>query len=236
MVTKNPLDLLDRLIAERTESAWLEFKHNNDDPEMMGRCVSACANGAMLAGKERAFLVFGIENKTKKRVGTSVRLNEMTKGNENFQNWITRMIEPSLLLEFLDFEENGLQFSIITIEPSYDRPVRFAGAEYIRVGENVKALKDLPEFERSLWIATSRHKFESAIALPHQSPDQVMQLLDTGAYYSLARKELPKNTDEVIRQFAALGCIKDDFEGGYDITNLGAILFARDLTSFPVAQ
>lgn len=236
MVTKNPLDLLDRLIAERTESAWLEFKHNNDDPEMIGRCVSACANGAMLAGKERAFLVFGIENKTKKRVGTSVRLNEMTKGNENFQNWITRMIEPSLLLEFLDFEENGLQFSIITIEPSYDRPVRFAGAEYIRVGENVKALKDLPEFERSLWIATSRHKFESAIALPHQSPDQVMQLLDTGAYYSLARKELPKNTDEVIRQFAALGCIKDDFEGGYDITNLGAILFARDLTSFPAVS
>lgn len=233
MVTKNPLDLLNRLIAERTESAWLEFKHNNGDPEMIGRCVSACANGAMLAGKERAFIVFGIENKTKKKVGTNVRLNEMTKGNENFQNWLTRMIEPSLLLEFLDFEENGLQFSIITIEPSYDRPVRFAGAEYIRIGENVKALKDLPELERSLWIATSRHKFESAIALPHQSPDEVLQLLDTGAYYTLARKEMPKNTDEIIRQFAALGCIRDDFESGYDVTNLGAILFARDLTSFP---
>lgn len=39
-----------------------------------------------LAGKERAFIVFGIENRTKKKVGTTVRLTEMTKGAENFQN------------------------------------------------------------------------------------------------------------------------------------------------------
>ena len=61
IVTKNPLQLLARLLAERAESDWLEFKQNNSDPEMIGRCVSACANGAMLAGKERAFIVFGID-------------------------------------------------------------------------------------------------------------------------------------------------------------------------------
>ena len=232
MATKSPRALLDRLLSERTENAWLEFKSSNGDPDMIGRCVSACANGAMLAGKERAFIVFGIENGSKKKVGTKVRLTEMTKGGENFQNWLTRMLEPRLLLEFLDFEENDLQFSIITIEPSYDRPVRFSGAEYIRLGENIKPLRDLPEQERTLWLATSRHKFESAIAFPHQAPAQVLELLDTGAYYALAKKEQPKSIDEVIRQFAGLGCIKDDFEGGYDITNLGAILFARDLASF----
>lgn len=225
--------MLQRLLVERTENAWLEFKQSNGDPEMIGRCVSACANGAMLASKERAFIVFGVENGTRKKAGTKIRLTEMNKGGENFQNWLTRMVEPTLLLELLDFEEDGLQFSIITIEPSYDRPVRFAGTEYIRVGENVKQLKDLPEQERALWLATSRHKFESAIALPHQAPGQVLELLDTGAYYSLTKKEPPKGMDELIRQFTAIGCIRDDVEGGYDITNLGAILFARDLTSFP---
>lgn len=233
MVIKNAHALLARLIAERTESAWLEFKQNNGDPEMIGRCVSACANGAILAGKERAFIVFGIENGTKKRTGTTVRLSEMTRGAENFQNWLTRMLEPRLMLEFLDVEEDGLHFSIIVIEPSYDRPVRFAGSEYVRVGENVKALAGLPEQERALWLATSRHKFEGAIALTHQNAEQVRELLDTSAYYTLTKKEQPQSTDEIIRQFAAIGCIKDDLEGGYDITNLGAVLFARDLTSFP---
>ncbi|WP_129774758.1 ATP-binding protein [Peristeroidobacter soli] len=233
MVIKNPHALLDRLIAERAESAWLEFKQNNGDPEMIGRCVSACANGAVLVGKERAFIAFGIENGTRKKVGTCVRLSEMTKGAENFQNWLTRMLEPRLMLEFLDFEQDGLCFSIISIEPSYDRPIRFAGSEYVRVGENVKPLRDLPEQERALWLATSRHRFESAIALTHQSAEQVLEILDTSAYYSLTGKEPPKSADEIIRQFSTMGCIKDDSEGGYDITNLGAVLFARDLTSFP---
>jgi ATP-dependent DNA helicase RecG len=35
-----------------------------------------------------------------------------------------------------------------------------------------------------------------------------------------------------MNRFVARGFIKDDMEGGYDITNLGAILFARDLRNF----
>ena len=68
MAIKSAHALLTRLIAERTECAWLEFKRNNGDPEMIGRCVSACANGAILAGKERAFIVFGIDDATKKKI------------------------------------------------------------------------------------------------------------------------------------------------------------------------
>jgi hypothetical protein len=40
------------------------------------------------------------------KVGTDVRLAEMTKGGENFSNWLTRLIEPRLMMEFLDFEED----------------------------------------------------------------------------------------------------------------------------------
>lgn len=233
MAIKNPSHLLFRLLAERTESAWLEFKHNNGDPEMIGRCVSACANGAILAGKERAFIVFGIEDGSRRKVGTSIRLKQMTRGSENFENWLVRMLEPALLLELLDIEDDGLQFAIIVIEPSYDRPVRFSGQEYIRLGENVKPLKNLPEQERALWLATSRHKFEGAIALSHQSAEQVRELLNTDAFYSLAKKTRPDSQEELMRQFITLGCIRDNLEGGYDITNLGALLFARDLKRFP---
>lgn len=233
MPVKDPAALLKRLLNEPQESPWLEFKHNNGDPDAIGECVSASANGAMLAGKERAFIVFGIENRTKKRLGTSVRLIDIRKGGENLDNWLNRMIEPRLLIELLDFEDGGKHFSIVVLEPTYDRPVRFSGTEFIRIGENIKKLKDFPAQERALWLATNRHKFESAVAATHQTQEQVLELLDVNGYYALTKEEMPTNPAEVIRKISALGFIKDDMEGGYDILNLGALLIAKDLTQFP---
>lgn len=229
----NPALLLKRLLEERAERSWLEFKVNNCDPDMVGRTVSACANAAMLEEKHKAYIVWGIENKTKKRVGTTVVLSDLMKGGENFINWLTRMIEPRLQLEHLDFQHDGKSYAILAIEPSYDKPVRFSGAEYIRIGENVKALKEYPNHERSLWFATGRRTFESAIALGHQSKDQVLENLQCDQFYKLRGELAPENTDEIIRCFVQKGFIKEDMEGGYDILNLGALLFARDLRQFP---
>src|SRR5579871_5595844 len=106
MAVSNPHNLLQRLLKEPKESVWVEFKHNNNNPETIGEWISACANAAILAEQPRAFLVFGIENTTRKMLGTSVRLHNMKKGGENFENWINRMVTPSLMMELLDFEVN----------------------------------------------------------------------------------------------------------------------------------
>ena len=233
MATIDPIALLHRLLKEPTEGSWLEFKQSNQDPKMIGECISACANAAILAGKERAYLVFGIEDKTKRKIGTTVRLDGMKVGGENFINWISRMVEPRLLMEFLDFTIEGQQFSIITIEPTYDRPVRFSGVEYIRIGENTKKLADYPPHERSLWLATGRHKFEGAIASTHQPSHKVLKNLDASTFYKLLKEDIPSTESEIIRRFMREGFIVDDMEGGYDVTNLGAILFATDITLFP---
>ena len=233
MVTNNPAALLGRLVEEPVESDWLEFKQNNADPDMIGRWISACANAAILAGKERAFLVFGIEDKSKKKVGTKVNLCSLRKGGENLVNWLTRVIEPRLMMEFLDFESEGKKFSIIVIEPTYDRPVRFEGVEYIRIGENVKKLLEFPEHERALWFATGRRKFETAVALPNQSAKSVLEKLVIDTFYKLSDEEVPRNDQEIIRRLSFAGFINDNMEGGYDVTNLGAILFANDIALFP---
>ena len=70
-----------------------------------------------------------------------------------------------------------MQFSIIAIETSYERPVRFCDVEWIRVGENTKKLSDFPEHERALWLATGRRRFEDAVAVSHRTASQVMDLL-----------------------------------------------------------
>ena len=49
--------LLASLLALPHETEWVEFKHNNADPDEIGEYVSALANAAALHGKERAYLI-----------------------------------------------------------------------------------------------------------------------------------------------------------------------------------
>lgn len=127
MTIKNAIALFERLSSEQAEYAWLEFKENNKDPELVGKLISSCANGAILAGREKAFIVYGINDKTKEKVGTTEKLSDKKVSSENFIQWLSNRIEPRLLIEYEDFEYDGKLFSIIAIEPTYDRPVRFHG-------------------------------------------------------------------------------------------------------------
>lgn len=233
MTTNDPKALLRRLLREDTEAEWLEFKHNNADPERIGRTISACSNGAILKGRPSAYVVWGIEDKTKARLGTTVRLKALKKGGENLENWLSHRIEPRLQMEMLDFEDEGQRYSIIVVEQTYERPVKFNGTAYFRIGENVKNLADHPNHERSLWEATSRYKFEQGVALTNQTEDDVLAKLDTDAYYKLVGVPVPKNPAEVVRRLIRLECVRENMEDAYDITNLGALLFAREISVFP---
>lgn len=68
----------------------------------------------------------------------------MVKGAENLKNWLSRLIEPRLMMEFLDFDEEAKHFSILVVEPTYDRPFKFAGEEYLCIGGNVKKAQGVP--------------------------------------------------------------------------------------------
>lgn len=233
MPIHDPCALLNRLLEEPTESAWLEFKVNNKDPREIGEYVSALANSAMLAGRDRAFLVFGIEDRTRSKVGTELRLQQLKHGNEDFTNWLARMVEPRVLIEVLDFVCDGLTYSVVAIEPSYERPVKFAGTEFVRIGENKKKLAEFPEHERALWIATGRRRFETAVASSNVTAHDVFATLDPDPIYDLTGEPKPNNPQEIVRKMVDAGFLLDNLEGRFDITNLGAIILARDVTVFP---
>ncbi|MGJ3265628.1 MAG: ATP-binding protein [Salinarimonas sp.] len=233
MAVHDPCALLDRLVSEAGESAWLEFKANNAEPDTVGEYISALANGAMLAGRDRAFLVFGVDDATGTPVGTAVRLAQVRKGGENLTNWLSRQLHPRLMLEFLDFECDGLHFAIVCIEPSYERPVSFKGVEYVRIGENKRRLVEFPEHERAIWLATGRRRFEDAIALTGQSAHDVLVKLNADVVHSLRGVPQPGNPAEMIRTMIRDRFVIDTMDGRYDVTNLGAILLARDIRDFP---
>ena len=50
------------LIHYPSELPWLEFKHENYDPHMIGEDICALANGAALEGKHAAYFLWGIDD------------------------------------------------------------------------------------------------------------------------------------------------------------------------------
>jgi len=89
MNTQELTALLDRLCNEPHETEWLEFKENQYEPQLLGEYLSALANAACLAGKQRGYLVFGIQNQTHAVVGTQFNPYAVkAKGNQDLLIWL----------------------------------------------------------------------------------------------------------------------------------------------------
>ena len=74
--------LLETFICLPKETEWLEFKQNNDKPDEIGEYISALANSATLVNQDRAYIVWGIEDKTRQILGTKFQPKTQKIGNE----------------------------------------------------------------------------------------------------------------------------------------------------------
>jgi ATP-dependent DNA helicase RecG len=239
MSISDPCALLNQLVGKPSELEWLEFKENYWDLEQIGKNCSALSNSAMLLGEPRAFIVYGVNNDTHKMVGTSIRLKrkkgKVAKGktsSENFENWINRVLVPRINIGIYDFECKGKQFAIIELEPTYQSPVTYDGTPYVRIGENTHRLDRYPEKHRAIWLETGRRTFEDAIAMPNASLDDVFKLLDVGKFFELSDYHPPRTRKNQLGALVEASFLNDTQEGTYDVTNMGALLLARDLSKF----
>jgi predicted HTH transcriptional regulator len=112
------------------------------------------------------------------------------------------------------------------------RPIRFKGAEFIRVGTYKKKLHEHPEKERELWCILGQTVFEKGIAMKSVPADQILSFLNCPAYFDLMKLPHPENRSSVLEKFISEKLISPSDGEGYDISNLGAILFAKNLEDF----
>jgi len=74
--------------------------------------------------------------------------------------------------------------------------------------------------------------FEEGMARERVAADDVLDLIAYPAYFRLTKQRLPDGRDGVLARLADEGLLVSRGPGRYDVTCLGAILFARDLNSF----
>lgn len=222
--------LLSELRAQPKETEWLEFKMNNS--KNLGEYISAIANSACIHNKNYGYVVFGIDDNTHRIEGTSFTIHKKAKGNEDLIPWLTRLLEPRLHFECFEFTAEDEKIVLIKIRATQNTPVKFSGIPYVRIGSSKKKLDDHPEKERLIWTKKPRSVFEKGVAEFNVSGDQVTKLLDYPSYFELMDKPLPENKSGILETFVQEKLITKRDGGNYDITNLGAILFARELDKF----
>ncbi len=153
------------------------------------------------------------------------------KGNQELENWLATQLNPRIDFNIFDFEHNGLHFAIFRVDATRNMPVSFRGVPYIRIGSYKKTLDEHPERERKIWNRTNLTVFEKEPALERVSETDVLQLLDYPVYFDMLKLPQPDNSKGVIDRFTQDRFIEQT-GSAYDITNLGALLFARNLDQF----
>lgn len=133
--------LLDHLIAT-WENEVIEFKQvgNDYDTDKIGRYFSALANEANLRGDEIAWLVFGVNNKTRAVVGSDYRPE--TERLQSTKMQIADNTEPSITFRNIH-ELNHPDGRVILLEiPAAPRgmPIAWKGHYYARAGESLIGL------------------------------------------------------------------------------------------------
>lgn len=229
-------DYLSGLVTELrklpNETGWLEFKENNSNPEDIGEYLSALSNTASLQDKTNGYVIWGVTDGTHEVVGTSFQPAKAKRGNEGLESRLTRLLNPRLHFHFYEVTHEGKHVVILEIPRAHGKPVQFQGAEFIRVGSYRQKLKDHPQIEKDLWRVFDTTPFEELIALSHVEAGDVLSLLDYPSFFDLLGQPLPTDRDKILNRLADDRMVVSDAAAKWNITNLGAILFARNLDEF----
>ena len=224
--------LVKRLQSMPTETEWLEFKHNNYDPDTIGRDISALANSAAFVERDCAYMIWGIDDETHEIIGSETDQYLLKKGNQEIDSWLKTLLSTNAEFEFHFTEIENKKIVILIIYKAVNQTVTFKKVEYIRVGSYTKKLEDHPSMKAQLWDKLRATHFEDQVLKKDLHIKDALHLLEYSTYFETAQIPQPSDNDGVMHYMLEDGIIVQQDNGLYGITCLGAMLFAKRLTDF----
>ena len=146
---------ISQLCSYNQEREWFEFKVNWCDPIKIGEYVSALSNSAALADKSHGLLIWGIQDKTHKIVGTKFDFDCDVK-NEPLKHFLARQLKPDINFKFQDLRFSNKRVVVLVIPAAKEVPTEFAKERYVRIGSSTVSLRKYPKLETDLF-AKLRH-------------------------------------------------------------------------------
>ena len=232
MSERRDIDLIDELLKNEKELPWLELKKNNIEKSVIGKLCSALSNSARLENRDFGYLLWGVDDHTRQIVGTHFDPNSEKIGNQPFQFWFAQQLKPSITLNFKAINHPQGRTVLLEIPATTSAPVAFDDIPYIRVGSATPKLLDYPEHYKKLIDCLRPYTWEHGTAKKYIASEDVLNLLDYASYFRLTKQPLPDNRNAIFEKLEADKLITRDIGQKWNITNLGAILFALDLNQF----
>ena len=130
-------------LIEKNENEYIEYKEakNNFDFNELGKYFSALSNGANLQGKQYAWLVFGVSDKTHEFVNTNYRkganLNSLKTEVAAHTN------ENVTFLDIYELEIEGNRVIMFKIPAAVGVPTTWKNIAYDRIDEQLKPLNEI---------------------------------------------------------------------------------------------
>lgn len=230
------LALVDDLRKFPAETPWVEFKQDNDGAQLIGKLISALSNSARMADQHFAYVVWGVCDGDHAATGTVFEPSTRKESGQPLELWLAQRLQPAIAFQFEVVDYHGRRLVLLHIPAATHAPVEFERTAYIRIGSATPRLSDHPERLRALWTKLQPHAWETGIAAQFLTGDEVLARLDYASYFDLTAQPLPDNRAGIFEKLAADGLVVPDAGGHWNITNLGALLFAKRLSDFSPAM
>jgi ATP-dependent DNA helicase RecG len=223
--------LIEDLRSLKDETPWVEFKASVNDPERIGRVISAVSNGARLKDKPSGYLLWGVDDATHSLTGTEFSHTSKYKG-QPYEFWMAGQISPSVHLQFHETTVRSSRVVLLEVPAADKVPTKFQGKAYIRIGEATPALADHPAYETALIAKLGAFSWEAASAMTFVPGYDVLRLLDYRLYFEKTKRPMAESNQAILEVLAHEGLIEPDVGDRWNILNLGALLFANEIGSF----
>jgi len=229
---ENLVVLIEQLRGLPSETEWLEFKHNNYDPDIIGEDISALANSAALNEKSYAYMIWGIDNNTHEVIGTDYNQYSKLKGNQELESWLRQLMSKNAEFEFKSVKTYSRDVIVLVIHCAVNHTVMFKKTEYIRVGSYTKKLNEYPTKQTQLWDKLRSARYEEQLAKQDLNADEALRLINFTSYFDIKQEPQPSSSEGILFFMIEESIIVKQDNGLYGITNMGALLFAKRLSDF----
>lgn len=122
---ENLKSLIEVLVQEPAEKEWLEFKRENADAKMIGKDISALANGALLAERDHAYMVWGVDDQSHQIVGTNFSPYDKSIGDQELLSWLHRMLSDNAHFRFEEVFVDDKRVVLLIVNVASLYPVAF---------------------------------------------------------------------------------------------------------------
>lgn len=142
---KNLEKLVESLVCMPTETSWVEFKHEDYDPTMIGERISGLANAAALDDHAYAYMIWGVHDKTHAILGTDKDLQSIKIGTDELEGWLRQRLSRNVDFRFEITQVQEKRIGVLSVTAAVGYPVSFQKNDFIRFGSVTRKLNEFAE-------------------------------------------------------------------------------------------